>query len=682
MPNNRVSQEMVFSEIESLLHQLDKLSPTSEQALQSLKAKLTSLGHSINDAVISNTDVRFFREHFAVIKQLRNNKEIVITKPDKGSGVVILDRTDYVNKMANILDDPSTFSSLGPCSTMDNTPKNETKLRNFLLGLSKSKNISWEIYKRIKPTGSQRPRLYGLPKIHKPGTPLRPILSMIGSAQHELAKWLSNVLTPVLEHYSTNTIKDSFTFVKLINDSNFSYIDTKNCFLTSFDISSLFTKVPLKETIDICADFLFSNPENSPSFTKSQFLELMNWATSSVEFSFNDIMYRQVNGVAMGSPLGPILANIFVGYQESRLFDGSSSVRSELSDCSEASDMSDVSGISNFSDVSEYHECYRPVLYKRYVDDTFVIFSSKDEFEAFYARLNSLHPALNFTFEIEKENKLPFLDVLVHKESAGFSTSLYRKPTFTGQYLRWDSFCPSSRKINLVKCLVQRATKICSNKHLNSEIRQIKAIFAQNGYPEHLVRSIISKQIASLSSDDFIGPSKCPVYVHIPWKGQLSLIHEKNLKSAVSKCFPAANLRVIHVTKSLLSHTNKDTLPSLQTNNVIYKFSCQCDAEYVGRTSQRLADRISQHVPVHLLKAIKTKRLDGIPSSSSRSSIAQHLINNPQCAESFSKSQFSIISKARSEFHLKVLEALFIHNMRPLLCKEKIFVIPLKLFKH
>ena len=90
----------------------------------------------------------------------------------------------------------------------------------------------------------------------------------------------------------------------------------------------------------------------------------MEMATSSVEFSFNDIMHRQIDGVAMGSPLEPALANIFVGYYESKLFQTTS----------------------------------KPEMYYRYMDDTFVVFSNEDECDLFLDSVNSLHPSLSFYF--------------------------------------------------------------------------------------------------------------------------------------------------------------------------------------------------------------------------------------------------------------------------------------------
>ena len=172
------------------------------------------------------------------------------------------------------------------------------------------------IYSRIRPTGSQRPRMYGLPKIHKQDVPLRPILSMIGSAQHQLAQWLTSVIDPVLSLYSTHCISDSFTFADKVKTFNF----PPSVFLCSYDVCSLFTNVPLAETIEICADALYNGELTPPPFPRTVFVELMQAATSSVEVSFNNIVHRQIDGVAMGSPLGPSLANIFVGYYQALLF--------------------------------------------------------------------------------------------------------------------------------------------------------------------------------------------------------------------------------------------------------------------------------------------------------------------------------------------------------------------------
>ena len=113
--------------------------------------------------------------------------------------------------MVAILSDVTKFECLGPVNQFDNTVQNETKLQCHLLQLGKSDDLPKTVYEVIRPTGSQQPRMYGLPKIHKQDVPCHPILSMIGSAQHELTKFLAALLQPVLELYSTNCINDSFS---------------------------------------------------------------------------------------------------------------------------------------------------------------------------------------------------------------------------------------------------------------------------------------------------------------------------------------------------------------------------------------------------------------------------------------------------------------------------------------
>ena len=130
--------------------------------------------------------------------------------------------------------------------------------------------------------------------------------------------------------------------------------------------------------------------------------------------------------------LDPVLANIFVGYNENKLFDFS----------------------------------VKPQFYKRYVDAIFAIFENEAECDEFFNILNSLNPALKFTSEKEESESLAFLDVKIQKSDSKFITSVHRKPSFTGQYIRWDFFGPSKNKKNLISTLVHRALRICSKSML------------------------------------------------------------------------------------------------------------------------------------------------------------------------------------------------------------------------
>ena len=208
-------------------------------------------------------------------------------------------------------------------------------------------------------------------------------------------------------------------------------------------------------------------------------------------------MYGQVDGILMRSPLDPILANIFVGFYEKLLLD----------------------------------RFPKPYIYLRYVDGSFACFSSPNEALSFFHCLNDLRSSLTFTVDEKKDNKLPFLDVLVERRSFAFVTCLYINPTFTGLYLSWDVFALKSKKVNLIKCLSFRTLKICSDNKIKSEFEQIKNLFFRNGYPEEVIVDTINKTVDKFRNNIRpFGPSKCPVYVRLPWIGSPSqLIAERFL---------------------------------------------------------------------------------------------------------------------------------------------------------
>ena len=138
---------------------------------------------------------------------LINNSKLFISRPDKGTDVVLLNKYTYLVKMNDILSDENKFVKLGPVA-FDNTYNIEAAIQQRLLSLKKSKKISDIDYDDIRPSGSYRPRLYGLPKVHKSNVPLRPILAMTKFLQHKLAKWCVQILNPLELMYSNHSTKD------------------------------------------------------------------------------------------------------------------------------------------------------------------------------------------------------------------------------------------------------------------------------------------------------------------------------------------------------------------------------------------------------------------------------------------------------------------------------------------
>ena len=156
----------------------------------------------------------------------------------------------------------------------------------------------------------------------------------------------------------------------------------------------------------------------------------------------------------------------------------------------------------------------------------------------------------------------------------------------------------------------------------------------------------------------------------------------------MENCYGAVSARLVFMSKRTLSVIRKDVLPTTQKSFVIYEYKCHCDSRHVGRTSQRLQDRIKQHVPQWLRQQLtrpcrsqphrSCKRTDTKPNCDS--AIGQHLFDNDQCALNYDNKWFSIVTAARSSFHLNLLKAVYIKTRRPVLCRQKEFVYTLKLF--
>ena len=134
--------------------------------------------------------------------------------------------------------------------------------------------------------------------------------------------------------------------------------------------------------------------------TKNLFKNLLEISVLNSFFIFNGKLYKQIEGLGMGLPLGPTCANIFMSYNEKKW----------LNDCPD-----------NF----------KPFLYQRFVDDTFLLFKEPSDVNLFLEYINGKHPNIKFTMDQEKDRKLPFLDVLITRENNKFKTSVYRKETFT-----------------------------------------------------------------------------------------------------------------------------------------------------------------------------------------------------------------------------------------------------------
>ena len=180
----------------------------------------------------------------------------------------------------------------------------------------------------------------------------------------------------------------------------------------------------------------------------------------------------------------------------------------------------------------------------------------------------------------------------------------------------------------------------------------------------------------------------CPLYLPLPWIGNVSSKFENQIIKAITFCYYAVKPRVVYSTRVILLSPKKDCIPTTQNICIVYEFSCRCEARYVGHTTQRLADRIEKHVPTSIRKKSNTVREQSpriCKKNNSKinceSAIGQHLIANPACPKTCKDDNFWIIWQARSSFHSSVLESVYIKTQNPVLCRQKEFVFSFGLLK-
>lgn len=316
----------------------------------------------------------------------------------------------------------------------------------------------------------------------------------------------------------------------------------------------------------------------------------------------------------MGSPLSPILANLYMEFFEETALKSTETV---------------------------------PSLWLRYVDDTFVIWPhGEDTLPGFLKHLNSIQSSIQFTMEKESGGSLSFLDVLVTRDQrqGKFRTTVYRKPTHTERYLHFDSYHPPHVKTGIIRTLVHRSKVISHDSVSHSqEVKHLTDVFKCNGYPQGFIKRAVTKSKPT-QMDERLEP-----------KATVSIPYVRGVSEKLRRICRKANIRVCfksnRTIRSIVMNV-KPRSPPEDTKGVIYRIPCQdCNKSYYGETGRTLKVRLTEH---------KRYCRNG---ETNRSGVSQHtLIDNHRI--DWNKS--SVVAKEPNYYKRKIKEALFIrkfHNM-------------------
>ena len=330
--------------------------------------------------------------------------------------------------------------------------------------------------------------------------------------------------------------------------------------MVSFDVLSLFTCIQTDLAVQVACDRLEKDPTLSErtELLVDDIINLLTLCLDATFLEFRGKLYQQVHGTAMGSPVSVVIANLVMEDVEQRA-------------------------------LATFHS--PPRFWKRYVDDTFTVLP-RNLVQEFLSHLNSTEACIQFTFEKETEDgKLPFLDVCLCRESDGsVTTSVYRKPTHTNQYLPFDSHHPVAHKASVVRTLMSRASELSSNGVVRvAEEKKVVDALKQNGYPLRFIqRHSRCSNLPRPVEDD-----------QSPPRTSLTLPYISGLSEAIKRILGPLDIKVAFRPHSTLRRQlvhPKDPVPLDQRTGVVYQIPCsECPKVYIGQSGRTLKQRLSEH---------------------------------------------------------------------------------------
>ena len=378
---------------------------------------------------------------------------------------------------------------------------------------------------------------------------------------YNVSRSLADLLGPLVGktvHHVKNSkdLVDTMRHVKLEEDEMF----------CSHDVVSLFTNTPIPETIKIIRSRLMKDKTLSrrTMLSVDDIMELLEFILTTTYFSFRGQIYQQRFGTAMGSPVSPLVANLFMEDLEQKAIDT-------------AEDGS------------------KPKLWKRYVDDTLEVIK-KGNAEKLTEHLNTIDEtnSIKFTHEEETDGSIPFLDTqLERKEDGSVKVKVYRKKTHTNQYLAFTSHHPLHQKLGVVRTLLDRCEGIVTEEIDRKEERDtIKNALATCGYPAWTMTSVQSK----LEEKGGKKERKKKDNEKDKSRGMVVLPYVSGLSEKIARIMKKRKVSTAmrpHTTLRRLLVRPKD---KVEPREGVYTIDCKnCEKKYVGETKRMLKTRVKEH---------------------------------------------------------------------------------------
>lgn len=542
-------------------------------------------------------------------------KPIVISKADKSNNVVILDKDDYTHRMNTLIEDGG-YEKLDkdPLNAMVKQVNQVLKAHGDVLCNDPKKEL-----RKWKNSNPKVPRLEGYAKTHKladinssVGLKMRPVASNIDAPTEKIAKWLVKDFKK-LKPPKGRSVKNALGFMKVVNG----VVVKRNEMMGSYDAVSLFPSIPMKLTMTLLQIWLSEN--NVTGRRAEMYVDLTRLCMDQNIFVYNGDFYIQRDGAAIGNSLSSFLAEIYMCAFETKIENDPSF----------------------------------PRVYVRFVDDIFAVQNARkvnDTLKLF----NGQHPRVQFTYEPEKDNKIPFLDTMVVKVNGRLEFEVFRKPCATRRVIVHDSNQEIKHKMAAFHSMAHRLVSFpLTNDAYTKERETILSIGQMNGYKTQSVERVIRKHERKkelLHYSTFYGlPRELNVDENIV---RVSMTYCPEITRVLKPIYKKNNIEIVHRSGNSLRQnlgTVKDKIPEIHKSG-IYKVECQdgCPYRYIGRTLRRAQTRFNEH-------------LDDWVNDDSDSAVAAHLLKENH---EIDIDKLSLMRTCQDRMRIDYMEAVYINKYK------------------
>ena len=557
-PKNHIKQ--LIYETENAIRQVTD--NTQQEAIRYLATK------NIQQILKNKTTNKEYKQHIHTTKQIKQKliqNKATIAEADKGKTLVILYKDDLNKRVKHFIDNNNIMEI-----NKDPTLKFQKAVQNALKQCKTIINSTTK--KQVQQMNPKAPNMNAKIKIHKQEAPIRPVINNTNAPTHKLAKYIHQTLKNVLNLKYEYNITNTAHFAENISNLK---LNTTHKIIT-MDIKDLYVNIPTNETLNIAKNLLILN--HTERNTKNEIILILKTILDQNYFQYNDKFYKPRSGIAMGSPLSGIMAEIFLQHFEQ---------------CK----------------IKHLLEDKNIVYYNRYVDDIIMIYNqTKITPQHILKQFNEQNKNLQFTLNEETNKQITYLDLKLTNDNGRIHMEIYRKPTSTDITINNTSCHPQEHKLAAYRSWIHRLLTLkLEDTAKNKELNTIIEIAQNNGYRKDEITRIHKKLKQKINNPN-TNEKKEQKWITYTYTG--------NYIRKITKLFRNTNIKIAYKTNHTLGklvHERKNIDPYEQSG--IYKLTCQsCQKVYIGQTGRKLSTRYTEH--------IRNIRLN-----KDESAFAQHILN-------------------------------------------------------